>query len=194
MHLSNHQTRRYQRLAALVILALCGITIYYLIRPAPMIRAAMNGDVAAIEVLVEDGANINIQRSGLLRSLYYNWTPLMWAAYRSDRRVMQVLLDNGADPDIVAKNGETALLLSFQKNCIECIELLLENGADVNQKWPSGETPLFRAVRENRIDLVRMLINSDANVVRRGLGNMTPAEYAVLHNADQEIINLVSRE
>jgi ankyrin repeat protein len=67
-------------------------------------------------------------------------------------RVVQLLLERGADPNIRNDNGKTALWLALQVGChdpkkgLPVIKLLLEAGADVNIRDNEGQTPLQWAV------------------------------------------------
>lgn len=52
--------------------------------------------------LIQHGTPINKQN-------YFGLSPLMVAAYANNLYLVKVLLENGADPNLIAKNGLTAL-------------------------------------------------------------------------------------
>lgn len=70
----------------------------------PLILAAAYGGADAVKMLLEAGAKVNAQD---VRGM----TPLMLAigTDRPDPRVVRLLIEKGADPNIKSKNGETAL-------------------------------------------------------------------------------------
>lgn len=58
---------------------------------------------------------------------------------------MTLLLDGGADPNIVNNDGRT-LLQAEKQVTLEIASLLIDRGADVNKPFPKdGLTPLVRA-------------------------------------------------
>ncbi len=96
--------------------------------------AAVNGNHEAIEVLVSNGADVNIAIDGTEEA------PLHWAAAMGKLKAVRSLLQRGAD--IQAKNigGYTALHLATMNKCFEIVELLLSLGAEVNAVDNHGHT------------------------------------------------------
>jgi hypothetical protein len=84
-----------------------------------------------------------------------------------DARLMQLLLDNGANPNATGSGGLTPLLAVFEgKPSIEVLKLLLEKGGDPNKKDAAGRAPLVLALQRTvavRIDMVRLLESYKAN-------------------------------
>jgi len=58
-------------------------------------------------------------------------TPLHWAAQQGDRLSVEVLLEFGANPNVVDRNGLTALHWAASGGNRSCISQLLEAGVDV---------------------------------------------------------------
>ena len=52
---------------------------------------------------------------------------------------MKALIDAGADLNMEAKNGDTALILAANRGYTDCVKVLLKAGADVNGKNKKGE-------------------------------------------------------
>jgi ankyrin repeat protein len=93
----------------------------------PLLIAAARGDGSEkIKLLLHYGANIEITDK---RKQY---TPLISAAAFATPATIRTLLESGADPNNVPKNGDSALtMLSINKQCdVSCVELLLQYGAD----------------------------------------------------------------
>jgi ankyrin repeat protein len=67
----------------------------------PLHVAAIWGDVEAIRLLVQAGADINALES-------FGYTPLHQAAEQGKKEAYDLLISLGADVDIKNKNGDTA--------------------------------------------------------------------------------------
>jgi len=93
-------------------------------------RAALDGNLQEVKVLVSQGEKINeIDKWG--------WTPLIWSVYYGNFPVTKWLLENGADPNIQTEReygtylaGTTALILAAAYGRDDAVEALLENKAD----------------------------------------------------------------
>jgi ankyrin repeat protein len=81
----------------------------------PLHIAARNGYLEIVELLLEHGANPNVQDND-------GRTPLHYAVENCHVGVARVLLDHGADPTIRDNNGMTPL--DYGSNCEEFIEEL----------------------------------------------------------------------
>ena len=63
----------------------------------------------------------------------------IYAAGRGLTEVARLLLKAGADKDLKAKSGETALMLACRKGHLEIARLLVEEGAGLDShEWPDG--------------------------------------------------------
>lgn len=103
-----------------------------------------------IKLLIDNGANINVQTS-------YDMTLLHYAITRGQYpETIKLILENGANPNIKNWRGETPLHLMAKYNnfnyngitseqAIECAKLLLDNGASLNTMNNDGKTPLHLA-------------------------------------------------
>ena len=73
--------------------------------------------------------------------------------------MVALLLDKGADPNIVSTygdgGGESPLYIAAKYGMKEIAALLLENGAEVNAKNHAGKTPLDVAEKEEIKKLLR---------------------------------------
>ncbi len=90
---------------------------------AQLIKAAQNGNLAAVQTLLADGADIHA------RDTAYKSTPLMWAADKGHPEVAKLLLENGADINRIDSYGRTALKWAKIKGRPEIVKLLKEYGA-----------------------------------------------------------------
>lgn len=92
-------------------------------------------DVA--EYLAKAGAPLNSQaRNGLKAA------PIHSAASARHIKILQMLLDMGADPNVREQAGYTALHAAAQNGDIETIQALLLGGADLTLKSDDGKTAM----------------------------------------------------
>jgi ankyrin repeat protein len=52
------------------------------------------------------------------------YTPLMYAAARGDAKMVDLLIRNGANVNMVGKDGETAIELALRTGSQECADIL----------------------------------------------------------------------
>jgi ankyrin repeat protein len=115
----------------------------------PLMRAAKNGDAAAMRLLLENGADPALAQRN-------HTTALMMAAglgrglgvfagdYATEAQMiegLQVLLDRHVDVNAVNDNGQTALHFAALSSDAT-VKLLAEHGAQLNIKDKQGRTPL----------------------------------------------------
>jgi dipeptidyl aminopeptidase/acylaminoacyl peptidase/outer membrane protein assembly factor BamB len=88
----------------------------------------------------------------------------LWeAAKKGDGKVVQALLERGADPDIRTPYGATALHYAADKGHAEVARALLEHKADVNARDTFyGARPLDWAVMRSRAAVIRLLVRAGA--------------------------------
>ncbi len=91
-----------------------------------LLWAAELNNIEAVKVLLKKTKNINTIDS------LAGMTPLMWATYNEhdNPQIIQALLDNGADVNIKAKDGSTALSWALKKGNTATVALLKKAGAE----------------------------------------------------------------
>ena len=112
------------------------------------------------------------------RSRFINWTPLHKAAERGHKEVVQLLIESGADQNVVDKRGRTSLHWAVSKGHKEVVQLLIENGADLNVADEEGTTPLHCAARSCNKEMVKLLIERGTDLNVADEGGRTPLHWA----------------
>ena len=56
----------------------------------------------------------------------------MDAAQNGDQTLLRYLLDKGADPNLISKDGQSALVIAVGRNDADTSKALLESGADAD--------------------------------------------------------------
>ena len=95
----------------------------------------------------------------------------------------QILLEHGAEPNVVNKDGQTPLQLAFEPQfdsendpeirIASAMHLLLRRGADVNAQDKDRTTPLLLAIQLNMYDIVRVLLSCGAKPNVKIVGGKT---------------------
>ena len=106
-----------------------------------------NNDVASY--LIEHVKDIN-SKSGY-------GTPLMAATVKKNSKLVKLLLENNANPNLTDQNNSTALHFSVIFNQQEIIELLIKYKANPNIKDNRGNTALDYAKITNNNKIIQLL-------------------------------------
>ena len=117
-------------------------------------------------------------------------TALMRAAFAGDLELVKLLLDRGADPTIVSRDGETMLSaaagLAFvhgyhrgksPEERLQVVKLFVTLGNDVNQPDDYGITPLMAAANYGNIAIIQYLIDAGADLGAHDLGKKNDGQF-----------------
>lgn len=99
---------------------------------------AAERDIFCVEILLENGADINIGDGN-------QDTPLHWATFKNNLDCVKILLQRGAKVDAEDYNNDTPLSWAARKGHYEVIKVLLEYNADTHITNLRENTPLLQA-------------------------------------------------
>ncbi|WP_159050578.1 HEAT repeat domain-containing protein [Streptomyces cellostaticus] len=105
------------------------------------------------------------------RGLGMGEDPLITAVRSGDENAVRILLEDGADPDVLDDQGTPALCLAISAFNSTIASYLVEGGADPDRQLPDGTTPRLRAVDSGSIGLADCLLGGAALI-----GEATRAE------------------
>lgn len=128
------------------------------------------GPPAAALILIELGMNATLMG----KSYGKTNTPLHLAVASSHtdfyrlpgghRRVVEALLDRGADPNVLNNEGESPLHVACREGRADLVALLLDRGGEIEARDSSGATPLFFAVMGGNLATIRLLLDRGAKL------------------------------
>lgn len=122
-----------------------------------LIAAAEAGDIAAVNKLVELGANVDARIRG-------DGTALIRASRAGQLPMVDQLLQLGADADKPSRGDGNPLIAAASGGHGDVVERLLAAGADVDAVVPGDETPLINAARRGHLEIVKRLVAHGADV------------------------------
>ncbi len=168
----------------------------------PLVTAAQQGDLAAVNTLLKSGVNLSPMTSALFvaterehvdvvqallaahadpetKLSFDGLTILTYAASMHEWDVARVLLDAGANVNAATKSGFTALMYAAQDNspkALEMVRALVAAYADVDGNFLGGDTALGLASSTGSVEAVQALLASKSwvNVNIRQRDGRTP--------------------
>jgi uncharacterized protein len=149
-----------------------------------LVAAAGVNNIAAVKQLLAAGAPIEF--TILAR------TPLIVAVVEQHEEVVQLLLENGANPNVSAGFDWKPLHFAITQNyaSTSIIALLLEHGAYVNSRTSLAVTPLHRAAGFCKLEVVNFLLQEGADKTLQDKYGLT-AEKRAQKSGCEDVAQLV---
>ena len=150
----------------------------------PLVAALSRGHFRIAELLLENGARVNVRGDPPLCFTHY---------FFDDHRIHAVkfLLKHGADVNAMSElRNLTPLCLATFRGCLEVTQMLLEHGAEVDRPNIEGQTPLHLVSTKmdpdlpgegERSILARLLVDNGADVNAQDEHERTPLHFASYH-------------
>ncbi|KAF9231976.1 hypothetical protein BU15DRAFT_81761 [Melanogaster broomeanus] len=181
-HVSNNR-RNYARkwIFEIWIASISQLALYIIIRTNPLVYAALYRDVPYVQVLLDQGLDVNIEatvtiRGGETRSL----PPLIAAAYnhKYQEELVTLLLARGST---VPRNAIHSVLRSNDGGCRPfTIQILLQNGADAMLLEAGGRNCLHLLLQRGYVDPEHSnSISEIARLLPLGMGAFQLVEWLV---------------
>ncbi|XP_071078436.1 serine/threonine-protein phosphatase 6 regulatory ankyrin repeat subunit B-like [Haliotis cracherodii] len=120
--------------------------------------ACRAGDLEEVKVLLSTvGVNVNCR--------VLSMTPVMEVAWRGHRKVIELLVTEGADVSLVNEDSDNILHFACRGGHIETVKFVLSlNVADINSRGWRSRTPLMEATLRGHRDVVKLLVSEGADV------------------------------
>ncbi|XP_071111355.1 serine/threonine-protein phosphatase 6 regulatory ankyrin repeat subunit C-like [Haliotis cracherodii] len=158
----------------------------------PVMRAAHSGNKEVVELLVNKGADLSLlnKKGSNILHLVCQWgelevvkyillqntveinsrgykkrTPMMWAAVKGHKEVVELLVNKGADASLVDKRGNNILHLACQMGQMEVVKYIVSKViVDVNAKNKKRETAANIASSQGRGDMKDLLVSHGSHM------------------------------
>lgn len=118
----------------------------------PLAMATHFGNEDIVRFLLKSGADPNLaSQNG------YHVYPLYTAIDSNFEGIAKMLVEAGADVEVIQASKMTPLHAAAQNGNIEMLILLLERGASVNIKNDSGRTPADLAFEKGHLEIAKIL-------------------------------------
>jgi ankyrin repeat protein len=136
----------------------------------PLMMAALYGDAALVQGVLDAGANPNVAGDA-------GATPLMRAV--DDLEKTKLLVEHGASVTARSDNHRTAIIIASSiRGNRDVVAYLLDHGANPSDRAPgvpAGTTPLAEAAKQGDAAMISLLIERGADVAAAGPGPLALA-------------------
>jgi len=153
----------------------------------PLHHAIYQNDIELIrKIIATNKSCLDIQnKQGL--------TPLLTAISKLNYAISDIILQAGADPNIIETKDENSPLHVAALNGITWLgEILLEHGAKVNAVNKEGSTPLMLAVQGHHREFISLLLHKNASIGMIDNHGKSAWDYALNWGSDElvEILDI----
>ena len=153
----------------------------------PLSTAVDEGHTTAVRVLLELGANPNLQEFN------FGENPLSTACSHGDYRMIEILLMYGANPNIETFKESLEEVVGNEERVAETPLMRIMDQSNAGLNWKAPVLPVFARARQNdRNELLRiaqLLINHGANLNYKNINGQTPLTAATM-SGPFEIVEL----
>lgn len=135
--------------------------------------ASQNGHIAVMRVLLQHGANVEIEDKDGDRAVHH-------AAFGDESGAIAVLGETHADLNARNKRRQTPLHISVNKGHIQVVRKLLELGCHASLQDCEGDTPIHDAISKKRDDILTLLLEYNADITLTNNNGFNALHHAAL--------------
>lgn len=143
----------------------------------PLCQTIKNKDYDLTKLLIEYGADVNIND-------IYLMSPLLYAIDSEYLKIVKLLIDKGADINYCGPNCDyNPLYICINHNSVDILDYLLNKGYDVNKQNKKLEIGLHYSLEKKNvlpIIIAKLLWYSDINI--QNIKGQTPLHYLIIYN------------
>ncbi len=144
-------------------------------------------DEARVKLLLTHGADVNAR--------LVDGTPILRQAAMlgNSNRVLQLLLDKNADPNIGTATGLTPLMAAANRGNVEAMQMLLAKGAKADAKNAAGSSALVFAAGSGQPAAVKLLLEKGADPNTKTKRGETALNAAATQGVEESVRLLIAR-
>ncbi|KAL8898684.1 MAG: hypothetical protein Q9207_006575 [Kuettlingeria erythrocarpa] len=152
-----------------------------------IVRAAQAGSVMEVEMLLNSGVEVEAvhQQSGR--------TALAVASHCGNDRVLQLLLQYGADVNTRDASSCVPLHLACMRGHYRVVALLLQEHVGIDEPGPDDETPLRIAAEKGYLEVCELLLQTRAKVNARDRKRLRTPLHVAAVNGNEAMAELLIR-
>ncbi|HHS95864.1 MAG TPA: hypothetical protein ENJ45_04675, partial [Phaeodactylibacter sp.] len=150
---------------------------------APARKASEDGSGIVLNAIIEHKPNIirRFLKEGHKVNDSYSakkYLLLHFAIKNGNSEIVELLLDEGADPDLF-QDGKSALMYAIKHKKEKVVEMLLNRSVNVNLRNHRQQTALYYAAKYGNERLVQMLLDAGAKIDVHDQSGLSPFQFAV---------------
>ncbi|XP_007528009.2 ankyrin repeat and SOCS box protein 3 isoform X1 [Erinaceus europaeus] len=155
----------------------------------PIHEAAYHNAVECLRMLIRADSSENYIKT----KTFEGFCALHLAASQGHWKIVQILLEAGADPNITTSEETTPLFLAVENGQIDVLRLLLRHGANVNGSHSMcGWNSLHQATFQENAEIIRLLLKKGANKECQDDFGITPLFVAAQYGNLESLRVLIS--
>jgi uncharacterized protein len=121
-----------------------------------VVDAIVKQDIDELRQLLRPGVDLNYVVDGV--------APIHWASLVADVELLQILLQSGANPNILDIEYAQNAVHKAADRSVEILELLRSAGAEIDRPDATGMTALMIAAKSGKLDVVRYFVSHGSDV------------------------------
>ncbi len=154
----------------------------------PLHNAVIRNRADLLKKMPKEQLNSN-QKDG------FGMTPVAYAARYALKNELEILLANGANPDLVTWNDMTATMHAMDKGHYKIALYLIESGADAGAAGKSGKNAIHLAALKNQDQIIAKFAENPDNRAKLDapdIKGLTPLDYAITKGSFRAIMQLAA--
>ncbi|XP_031322886.1 ankyrin repeat and SOCS box protein 3 isoform X1 [Camelus dromedarius] len=155
----------------------------------PIHEAAYHNSVECLQMLIHADSSENYIKT----KTFEGFCALHLAASQGHWKIVQILLEAGADPNATTLEETTPLFLAVENGQIDVLRLLLQYGANVNGSHSMcGWNALHQATFQENAEIIKLLLKKGANKECQDDFGITPLFVAAQYGKLESLSILIS--
>ena len=149
-----------------------------------LVYYADHGSITEVTHLINIGIHPDSSHEGNI--------PIIRASQNGHLNIVEILLDKGANPNLLNSNKCSALSLAAEYGHNIVVGLLIKKGANINGSSEENFIPIIQALEGNHLNVIETLVSNGVNVEIRDNEGNKPLTIAHKSNNNMAYDKLVS--